>query len=496
MVFKSYRSLLIFFAMFALVAITHLPHWRQPWFWDSLGAYWGVTYAIHASGLNPIQGGDSFIGHPSFLPWLYAAAWKFAGDPIWPPHFVVYLLTAAMLFYLHRLLRLFDIPDEVSLPGVAVFYFLPMVYAQSAQLNFDLPMTAFLVMAVYFFMVERPVALALSGVAMGLCKAYGGFLFLPFLVFAIYRRKWRLAAASLAPIVAYALFVVIVYVMTDTFLGGELWKQRAPSTNSIATYFSSCLYSLDFLFRGSGLEFFAVFLIPVAFKPSWRRQLFTTKFGLIASIALFAFLLLSPIFNPPPRYLLLCYPFIFVLGLWAMNRALCNHRTTLWLILICISGVSAIRWTPAQAEQIWGRPSHQAGAMQRFFEFDRVREDGRPRSYSGEVSLVYTEYLAAMRQAAVWLERHQGGRKIYSAFPNSGYLTVFEQGLVERPLRIYVDPPLHVGDLVVESSLGRIDMHSFKQEFDFETMASYQVGTQWVRIDRVAARRESQPNQE
>jgi hypothetical protein len=77
------KSFLVMGSYFLIVLFLHLPHWRQPWYWDSLGAYYGVTVAVHNASMNPFLGGG-------FFHWASTAfsLVVFAGvDNYWLSHF-------------------------------------------------------------------------------------------------------------------------------------------------------------------------------------------------------------------------------------------------------------------------------------------------------------------------------------------------------------------------------------------------------------------------
>lgn len=485
------KEIVIYAGFYILIAILHIPYWRQPHYWDSLGAYYPATDWILKHGISPFIGGHANMGHPPLVFWITAVCVKIFGNLILVSHLVHYFFAALLSFSAYLFGKRLVNRGFGILAGILLM-FVPMIYAQTSQYQLDLPLSAFILAAAYCLWREKWKTFFLASSAMILTKAYGWVFLFFFIAFHLMRcliferRKIRISPYLVLPILVYPVYIGLLYLFTNTWIAGEHWKKNfEPRISSCFFYFwetQKILFGSSLLYSGLGFLFcfFLLFLLFSSFRViksiktnrirlrELTAQSHFIGIALVLFLALFAYLFWTPMEFPCVRYPFPSYAPFCLLGLYGAWRLFGRYKKIFIPFVAMIVVIFIIKWHWILADRIARFfPPSFSDRVYKLLVFEDCRDGKRPISYSGEFSLTYSDIVALSQQMGRYLEEFHRDDKVIATFPVVGYLFFPDQEVVREKLKlkfpqndVFDEQFFSDGDIIVNCSIQLwIDIH-------------------------------------
>jgi len=439
-------SIQIFSIIFTAIFILHAPLLRLPFFWDEAGFYVPAAYDLaHFHSVIPRTTMDT--GHPP-LPAAYLALWFTLSG--WKP---AVARIAMLLLAAFALSNVFLLARRVANIGVAVAATIatavyPVFFAQSSLAHADLAAAAFTLWGIRLGMERRlwcsqfAFTLAVlskeTAVVTPLAVAIWQYFLSP--EAAPKREKIRRAAICLVPVLPLAAWLLYHHHATGRFLGDAQFY-RYNVTNAMAPLRFLAAFGIRIWHLLGFMNMLALTAATIAamWFPAVRdhagrnnggrnnagrnnagqnnagqnnagqnndeRQRISIpvqlQFALIMLVQLVTFSLLGGALLP--RYLLSAYPLVIIIGMSTLRR-----RITRWewpAALIVIAFVLALFFDP-------------------------------PYKLAPEDNLTYKDFVELHASASHFLEQHEQGKAVLTAWPASDELTRPYLGYVNKPLSV------------------------------------------------------------
>ncbi|MBN1866815.1 glycosyltransferase family 39 protein [Candidatus Sumerlaeota bacterium] len=513
---------LLFLALLAGLALLGNRYLFLPPHWDALAYYYPAVAEISGHMRTPFLITTPDSGHPTLLFWLLGAVWRVQrlvhvpGGPHWPLHLAILLFSALTLLFTYRLAR--EVLGRFA-AGVATLLLMlhPVYFIQSLQIHLDIPLTAAVTATTYFFWKRRWGLFWISAALMALCKAYGAFYLLIFVVwtyFASYCRPYRergryfvrRSAFYLSPAIVFIVFMILRGRAKGYFLStpGHMAKSNLMPVKNFADYVAHMVQAVTQVFVGHGTLILLSAALAgwgVAIVSALRSRPGRNASGALNPVAtrqgrlflLFAlqiplnFFLWSIRPDLLHRYFLPMYPGIFILGTAGLVRLLGPSRVRLAVAAAAIAVVFVFRWDPSWSQILPGRH------LQAFFSYNRGESHER-LNVSDETTLGFVDYVHCIEDAAAWLSKNRPDARIVTHYPLNRALDDPDCGYVPRPLRVVGDSvdyienvPAGVADTYVFSSINvtQVDPVSLGRYFELDLLERFEHGRHFVEIYRI-----------
>ena len=399
------KSHLVFFTAFAaLLLALHLPFLTLPFHWDELGQFVPAALDLYRDGAWVPHSTHPNV-HPPGVMAILALVWHVFGYSILSARLTMLAIAAAGVFLSFllavRLSR--QAPGAPAFAAIAFLMLAPMFYTQSMMVLLDMPAMTLTVLALLLFLDARYAACAAAATALVLVKETSittPMVFAAWLWFA--ERRRREALYFLAPAAALGLWLVELHHVTGHWLGNEEFAQfnvsQSLGFNHIAYAFGRRIYML-FLSDGH-------FLGAAALIAGWRwlRGKEWTIAGLVAASQAIV---------------------VTVLGGAVLDRYMLPVLPVLYAAF-------------AVAASAWKRPVRLMiqGAMGVLFLLGWFWNPPVPFPYENNLAMV--DFVRLQQEAAQYLEDHEAGKRIATAWPFSEALVNPEFGYVRRRLNLTV----------------------------------------------------------
>ena len=408
-------ALQVFSIIFTLVIVAHAPLLRLPFFWDEAGFYVPAAYDLaHFHSLVPVTTADS--SHPplsaAYLAfWLSWSGWKPAVARI-----------AMLLLAAFALTNVFLLARRIANTGVAVASTIatalyPIFFVQSSLTHADLTAAAFTLWGIRMAVERRlwtgQLAFTLAvlsketAIFTPLALAAWEFFFSPDATSTT--SKLRRPAIYLTPVLPLVAWLLFLHHVSGHFLGSAQFYQY-----NVAATLSPVRFVLAFGIRLWNLLGFMNMLTLVAamLAAMWfpavvdhgvaRERIsipIQIQFAFIVAANLAAFSLLGGALLT--RYLLPLYPLVIIIAMSTLRRRISRWEWPAALVIICF--VLALFFDP-------------------------------PYKISPEDNLTYKDFVELHVDASHFLEQHEQGKAVLTAWPASDELTRAYLGYIKQPL--------------------------------------------------------------
>jgi len=412
-------SPVLFFLLFAVVALTHLTLLRLPYFWDEGGYYIPAALDFYRTGqLVP----HFTNAHPPLPNILLGSLWHVVGVHILATRLLVSAFAAAGLVGVFRLTqRLLDPTAAVTVTFLTLAY--PIWFAQSTLAHADIFAAAFTLAAFALYIpapaesslrtklavaalfslaalsketsIVQPATLAALQLALLVRDRHSPTLHREHL-------RWIVALAfPLLPLLAW--YAYHHHVTGFTFGNPEYLRYNATANLNSAHILQSLRYRFLHLFWQRNIWIPTIFALACLILPRrtiqglGRKTLLTIGFLIAANWLAFSILggaLLT-------RYLLPIYPLILIVcvNLW-------RTRTQWWPLLAALTAAAFIT-------AIWVNP---------------------PTSFAPEDNLTYRDMIVVHQGAIDFVAQHYPDATILTAWPVAADLFNPELGYISHPL--------------------------------------------------------------
>jgi 4-amino-4-deoxy-L-arabinose transferase-like glycosyltransferase len=447
----------IFPLIFVAVLLLHAPLLRLPFFWDEAGFYVPAAYDLaHFHTLVPRTTIDT--GHPP-LSAAYLALWfTLAG---WKPAVarVAMLLLAAL-----ALTNVFLLARRLAGTGVAVATTIataiyPIFFVQSSLAHADIAAAAFTLWGIRLYIERRVWPSQLAFCLAVLSKETAVITPLAFALWELLqasdasgRSRLRRVAIALVPIIPLLGWLAYHYHATGRFLGSaDFYEYNVTQALNPLRFLLALaqrtwqLFGIVNMLALTAAIAVAMFFQPVK-DPSGERPRIAVavqlQFALIMLAHLVTFSLLGGALLT--RYLLPAYPLVIMIGMSTLHR-----RIGRW------------EWPAAVMVIVF--------VLALFFD--------PPYRIAPEDNLTYKDFVELHERAAKFLEQHEQGATVLTAWPATDELTRPYLGYVQQPF-----PLVRVQDFTVEEIFKARQMRSqYQVAYLFST--KYE-GVPWIRSDR------------
>lgn len=142
-------------ALFLLMAGASWRYRHAPYHWDALGYVYPHAREIYDAKMMPILR-QWDVGHPTAWLFLLAGMFYLFGPGPLAGHVLTWAFSAVLGMAVYGMGRTLRWPRALAGGGAALTLFYPLVWAQSQQLQLDLPLLASSVAALYFWANRRP----------------------------------------------------------------------------------------------------------------------------------------------------------------------------------------------------------------------------------------------------------------------------------------------------------------------------------------------------
>ena len=438
----------IFSIIFAAVFILHAPLLRLPFFWDEAGFYVPAAYDIaHFHSVIPKTTVDA--GHPplsaAYLAlWFTLSGWKPAVARIAMLLLAAFALTNVFLMAL----RIANLGVAAASTIAAALY--PVFFAQSSLTHADLAAAAFTLWGVRLGIERR---LWRSQFAFTLAVLSKETAVVTPIALAIWEfflspeadaesGKIRRAAIRLVPVLPLTAWLFYHHHATGRFLGDAQFYQYNVTNVMVPLRFLVALairvwHLLGFM---NMLALTAATIAAMWFPAvqdsgnQQERQRISIpvqlQFALIMVAQLVTFSLLGGALLP--RYLLSAYPLVIIIGMSTLRRRIARWEWPAALVVIAF--VLALFFDP-------------------------------PYKLAPEDNLTYKDFVELHLSAIHFLERHEQGKTVLTAWPANDELTRTYLGYVNKPF-----PAVTVNNFTVEEVFkARAMRNRYQVAFIFST---------------------------
>lgn len=419
-------ALQVFSVIFTFIFAAHGPLLRLPFFWDEAGFYVPAAYDLaHSHSLISVTTADT--SHPP-LSAAYLALWlSWSG---WKP---AVARIAMLLLAAFALTNVFLLARRVANTGVAVASTIatalyPVFFVQSSLTHADLTAAAFSLWGIRMAVERRlwtcQLAFTLAvlsketAIFTPLALAVWEFVFSPGAVSKATR--FSRSAIYLVPVLPLLGWLLFHQHATGRFFGSvQFYQYNVAATLSPLRFVVALglrmwnLLGFMNMLALTGAMLAAMWFPAVTDHGVARERIsipVQIQFAFIMAANLLAFSLLGGALLT--RYLLPLYPLVIMIGMSTLKRRISRWEWPAALVIICF--VLALFFDP-------------------------------PYKIAPEDNLTYKDFVELHVDASHFLEQHEQGKAVLTAWPASDELTRTYLGYVKKPL-----PLVTIQDFTVE----------------------------------------------
>ena len=421
------RTLTIFFIVFIAILLLHAPLLHLPFFWDEAGFYVPAAYdLVHAHTLIPKTTLDT--SHPP-LSAAYLALWfTLAG---WKP---VVARIAMLLLAAFALTNVFLLAQRLAGTGVAVASTVatavyPIFFVQSSLTHADLPAAAFTLWGIRTAIEKRIWTSQLVFSLAGLAKETAIITPLALALWELFAvrsdsiaRRLARSVVWLTPAVPLLVWLAYHYHVTGRVFGGtEFYRYNVTQALSPLRFLLAVVLRLWHLLGTMNMlaltgAMAVAMRFPPVVDPSGERKRIAIpvqlQFALIMLVYVLTFSLLGGALLT--RYLLPMYPLVIIISMSTLHRRI----------------------------QRWEWP---AATIVIFFVLGLFFDP--PYRFAPEDNLTYRDFVELHVAAAQFMEKHEQGSTVLTAWPAKDELLKPYLGYVSRPFHVVQIPDFELAEL-------------------------------------------------
>lgn len=411
-------SLQLFSIIFIAILLLHGPLLRLPFFWDEAGFYVPAAWDLaHFHSLIPKTTMDT--GHPP-LPAAYLALWLSISG--WKPAVARIAMLLAAAF---ALTNVFLLARRVASLGVAVASTIaaalfPVIFVQSSLAHADLPAAAFSLWGLRLSVERR---LWMSQLALSLAVLSKETAIITPVALAAWevlispesrelRRKVQVALIRLIPVLPLAVWLLYHHHVTGRFFGNADFYQYnvTDAVNPLRIVLAFVLRLWHLLGFMNMLALTAATVAAMWFPPVRDADGEERKRIAIPLQIKFAFVMLAHVATFSvlggamlTRYLLPAYPLVIIIGMSTLRRRVFRWEWPAAVIVICF-------------------------VLGLFFD--------PPYRIAPEDNLAYRDFVQLHVRAANFLQQHEQGATVLTAWPATDELTRPYLGYTKQPIPV------------------------------------------------------------
>lgn len=403
-----------------------------PYWWDSAGYVIAGTRHLLAQNFWPLEMGspiDAGIAHPLLLLVILGTFWKIFGESLLVSHLVNLLFGVVVVTFTYLLttkLYSLSFPQAdlikgkvLGLGAVLLLLFTPVFYAQLGILYFELPMAAFAVATVYFYLSRNWPLYILSAVLMLWSKEAAifvvGLIFLVELYRSWREKNWQLSNLLwvLSPLLALGIWFFYHYLVTGW------WYIQPSRPRGLPLSFLPTQTSLvfQFIFLNQWRFLISIGTLVLLWKLlSSKKSQFKLSLGLILCLVIpFGTVITFGVSEYLNRYVLVSLPFLYITFVILLGEFLKQFNLRqLTLILVPMLGLLLFLFQTS-----WN--DHRQ--INNFY-FPPLEDN-----------LEYLDVISINKQLAKYLVEEHPNAIVYTSFPTDDYLSKPELHYVDKSIQ-------------------------------------------------------------
>ena len=147
--------------LFLVILLSKLVVINMPYHWDATHVINRAVW-MYQRKLSCISGPSDY-GHPPLVHGILAVVWLIFGYSIWISHLIIIIFSFAGIYFTYLLGTELK-NKKVGIIAALFLFFSPLYFAQSGILNLTIPLTAFMVMTLYFALKENTKLYIMCGI--------------------------------------------------------------------------------------------------------------------------------------------------------------------------------------------------------------------------------------------------------------------------------------------------------------------------------------------
>ncbi|HSN23036.1 MAG TPA: glycosyltransferase family 39 protein [Methylomicrobium sp.] len=347
---KAVNPIYLLILLFFLFKLNHIHH---PYFWDELGVYSRAALYMFDHQISMMPNAippELSRGHPLLCSVIFAAGYRIFGPHVWAGHLTALLFSCGLLLVLYRMGRDF-FSHEVGLLACTLLAVQPVFIAQSSMVLPEIMLAFFCTAAIYAYMKERFLQVALFSTlaimtketAVALPASFG----LHILLLMIWQRKIDRESLIKLSLISTPLFAWGIFLVGQKLQNGWFFFPLHSDyvSFSITYIYPRLFYYLSFIFKGQGRYLWSVVIIlatvlfliknsdEIKIHSVWRMTE-QQRNMLLFIIYIAVSLAVSSLNFHLARYILMIMPLIACLvaaQLFYLTQQ--TRRETLWIML-------------------------------------------------------------------------------------------------------------------------------------------------------------------
>ncbi len=263
---KAVNPIYLLILLFFLFKLNHIHH---PYFWDELGVYSRAALYMFDHQISMMSNAippELSRGHPLLCTVIFAIGYRIFGPHVWAGHLVALLFSCGLLLVLYRMGRDF-FNHAVGLLSCALLAVQPVFIAQSSMVLPEIILAFFCTVAIYAYMKERFLQVALFSTlaimtketAVALPASFG----LHILLLMIWQRKIDRDSLIKLGLISAPLFAWSIFLLVQKLQNGWFFFPLHSDyiSFSITDIYPRLFYYLSFIFKGQGRYLWSVVII-------------------------------------------------------------------------------------------------------------------------------------------------------------------------------------------------------------------------------------------
>ncbi len=435
-----------------IVLIFWFPTRNIPYWWDSAG------YVVHAaryyintnftSLLLPSDSGISAFARPPLFVFSLAIIWKIFGESLLTSHlfYLIFVLLAVFFTYLlGKKIANFENEFTGHLVGFFAALFLlftPVFLAQVGIIYPEIPVTAFAVMTIYYFLDKKTRLYLLSASLMLLTKETSAIVVFVILVAILiqfliefFKKQKGIFKKTLKELAIYGSPILIL-------IGWFIWHKIATGWMFVMPYYqggmierafslAKIVYSFKFFFLEQ-FRFLVTFFILGSFLfcifNKEKRQIIKRFDILSVALMTVAVVFLFGIVDFLPRYIIFGLPFLYLCffycsALLFFERPFKEQISIFGAITLILLLFFSFGWNDHQEIRDWRFPPL-------------------------EENLEYLDVIAVGKEMAGFIEKYYPKAVVWTGFPSDYMLSEPFQHYVSKPIEVHNCKDYKEGDKV------------------------------------------------
>lgn len=426
------------FLLFPLLIIILFAFWwttiKTPYWWDSAGfVILGAKIILKSNFMTLDPNLAGAYPHTTLFLVLLALSWKIFGESLLVSHLLMLFFTVLLFVYMFRLAQLLTGSKwrgnlTAFLAGILLL-FTPVFFAQLGIIYMEIPVTAFAVMSVYYYLRKNIPLYLLSTILMVYTKDVSVFVLLVILAFDFGKQLvysvssdkkivWKDYLKRLA-LLGLPIFVLFLWFLHHKITTGWWYiPPTAPWAGPKVIVPENIQQVLSFFFAGQWriipTIFVLIFLEESFIRKKFQKDLFRADLFLIILIPI-ATALFFGMTEFLHRYIIIGLPFFYILFYYLFTTLL--QKKTVRFQLISLSLVTVIICALFYTQ--WDLHRRIA-----FWRFPPLEEN-----------LEYKDVISIGEAVSSYLEKNHPNAKILTSFPANYMFAQPFQGYVKKPLR-------------------------------------------------------------